>query len=130
MITASETRPIENVEQEAKAPSLLTTVGAFIEMTKPRALVMIVYTTVFGYLIAATDTVSISHLLLTAFGVALAGGGSLAVNQYDECELDARMVRTRNRPIPSGRIAPFTAMVFAWTTMLSGYLFLWFVIGK
>ncbi|QTD53036.1 heme o synthase [Sulfidibacter corallicola] len=101
----------------------------YLELTKPRALAMIVFTTGLSYLIAATRTVDTYHLLLTCFGVTLSAGGSLALNQYMERELDSRMARTRSRPIPSGRVDPRAAAIFGWSTMLAGYAFLWLVIN-
>ncbi|WP_207860007.1 heme o synthase [Acanthopleuribacter pedis] len=98
---------------------------AYVELTKPRALLMIVFTSAVSYLIAATRAIDPIHLALTAFGIAVAGGGSLALNQYMERELDSQMARTATRPIPSGRLSPTEAAIFSWTTMLFGYAFLW-----
>jgi protoheme IX farnesyltransferase len=130
--STSRDTSIENFSQanpREDSQTIWQTLRAFWELTKPRPLIMIVYTTVFGYLIAAIEPINIVHLLLTALGVAFAAGGSLALNQFDERELDAKMVRTQGRPIPSGRLTPFAAAVFGWTTMLGGYAFLWFVIN-
>lgn len=98
---------------------------AYLELTKPRALAMIVFTSAVSYLIAATREIDLFHLALTAFGIMCAGGGSLALNQYMERELDGQMARTAGRPIPSGRVGAREAAVFSWTTMLFGYVFLW-----
>ncbi len=102
---------------------------AVLELTKPRALVMIIFTTVISYLIAATQTVDPLHLFHTAMGVTLAAGGALALNQHMESGLDERMERTRTRPIPSGRIQPKEALVIGLILMLTGYLYLWLLVN-
>lgn len=98
---------------------------AYLALTKPRALVMIVVTTALSYLIAIPEHADLTLLWQTCLGVAFAGGGALAVNQYMERELDSQMERTRSRPLPSGRISPRAALVFGMTTMLFGYAYLW-----
>ena len=101
----------------------------YASLTKPRALFMIVFTTGISYLIAATGSLRAMHLLHTLIGVLLSAGGSLAINQYMERHLDARMIRTSNRPIPAGRIPPAKAALFGWATMLVGYLYLWVLVN-
>src|ERR687887_2294872 len=61
------------------------------------------------------------HLLL---GVALAAGGSLALNAYIEREVDALMPRTQTRPVPDGRIQPLAALRFGLVTTACGLLYL------
>jgi protoheme IX farnesyltransferase len=109
--------------------TFLKLLADYAALTKPRALFMIVFTTGIAYLIAATNEVRPIHLLHTLFGVLLSAGGSLAVNQHMERGLDARMDRTRDRPIPAGRIKPAHAAVFGWTVMLTGYVYLWFLVN-
>ena len=104
-------------------------IKAYIELTKPRALMMIVFTTGLSYLIAATDAINPVHLFYTLFGVCIAGGGSLALNQHMERELDSRMERTRSRPIPSGRIKSNHAFIYGMAMMIVGYAFLWLAVN-
>jgi len=94
---------------------------ALLDLTKPRALVMITFTTGLGYLIAVTTAIDWRVLAHLVFGVVLSSGGSLALNQYMERDLDARMERTRHRPIPSGRISARAALVFGTFCSLVGY---------
>src|SRR5438046_9790805 len=84
-----------------------------VALTKPRVVLMILVTTLVGYyvgLVGAADWVRVLHL---AIGTVLAAGGTLALNQYWEGDVDARMARTRARPLPDGRLLPLDAVVFA-----------------
>lgn len=102
---------------------------AILELTKPRALLMIVFTTLLSALIAATRSPHWLLLLHTAFGVALAGGGSLALNQHMERDLDSQMERTASRPLPSGRLSATLAFWVGLGAMISGYIYLWFTVN-
>ncbi len=110
-------------------PGFSEKLRAYVALTKPRALAMIVFTSALSYLIAATRAIDLGHLAATCFGILLAGGGSLALNQYMERRLDSQMARTRDRPIPAGKVSATEAAVFSWVTMLTGYAFLWFFIN-
>ncbi len=102
---------------------------AYLALTKPRALVMIVFTTALAYLIAIPEHADLHLLWQTCLGVTLAAGGALALNQYMERQLDSQMARTRSRPLPSGRLSPRAALFFGMTIMLLGYGFLWFQVN-
>jgi protoheme IX farnesyltransferase len=95
-----------------------------VALTKPRVLLMVLATTLIGYFVAlsgAADYVRVAHLLL---GTLLAAGGTLALNQYVERDIDARMERTKQRPVPAGRLQPLEALLFAGglTSLGVGYL--------
>jgi heme o synthase len=84
-----------------------------VALTKPRVLLMVLAATLVGYFVASTgpaDYVRIAHLL---FGTLLAAGGTLALNQYVERDVDARMERTKRRPLPDGRLQPLEALLFS-----------------
>jgi protoheme IX farnesyltransferase len=87
----------------------------YLELTKPRVVVMVVLTTFVGFYVGSYGPTSWWVLLHTLFSTALAAGGTLALNEYLERDLDAVMIRTRTRPIPDGRIEPAKALLFgAW----------------
>src|SRR5207245_59223 len=91
-----------------------------IALTKPRVVLMILVTTVVGYyvgLIGTPDYVRLVHLLI---GTMLAAGGTLALNQYWERDVDARMERTRVRPLPDGALAPLAALLFGSAVPVAG----------
>ncbi len=97
----------------------------FIALTKPRVVAMIVLTTLVGYYLGApVAPLDYARLLSTLVGTALAAGGTLALNQYLERDLDARMHRTCTRPIPDGRLPPGNAMIFGTLLTVVGVLYL------
>jgi protoheme IX farnesyltransferase len=73
---------------------------------------MILVTTLVGYYVGLTGAPDWVRLLHLALGTVLAAGGTLALNQYWEREVDARMERTRARPLPDGRLMPLEALAF------------------
>ena len=83
---------------------LPSTVADHMALTKPRVVSLLVVTGVCGYLAGAAGHVRIGALLAVAGGGALAAGGANALNCAFDRDLDAIMARTRNRPIPGGRI--------------------------
>ena len=83
-----------------------------VALTKPRVVVMVLVTTVVGYYVALTGQPDYGRLVALMLGTLLAAGGTLAINQYWEREVDAHMERTRSRPLPDGRLAPLEALLF------------------
>src|SRR5213078_1262251 len=73
-------------------------------LTKPRVVAMVLVTTAAGYYLGSAGSPRLAPLLSTLAGTALAAAGTLALNQYLERDLDARMERTRHRPLPEGRL--------------------------
>jgi protoheme IX farnesyltransferase len=93
-------------------------------LTKPRVLLMVLVTTLIGYFVALggpADYLRVAHLLA---GTLLAAGGTLALNQYVEREVDALMERTKRRPLPAGRLRPLEALLFASTLTSLGVAYL------
>jgi protoheme IX farnesyltransferase len=97
----------------------------FVALTKPRVVVMVVLTTLFGYYLAATaGAFDWLRLATTLLGTTLAAAGTMALNQYLERDLDAQMLRTRQRPLPDGRLAPWDALAFGAALTVVGVLVL------
>jgi protoheme IX farnesyltransferase len=89
---------------------------------------MVLITTCVGFYLASAEGMQWLLLGHTLIGVALASGGTLALNQYLERDLDARMLRTRERPLPSGRLQPGAALGFGVGITASGLIYLtWLV---
>lgn len=101
----------------------------FLELTKPRVVVMILVTTVVGYHLGSQGGGDYFRLLHTLIGTALAAAGTLALNQFLEREVDSRMERTRLRPLPDGRLQPVEALAFGATVTGAGVLYLTVAVG-
>jgi heme o synthase len=96
----------------------------YFMLTKPRVLSMVLMTTLIGFYLGTTGQFDWLTALKLMVGTALAGGGMLALNQYLERDLDARMERTCRRPIPAGQVSPDRALLFGNAIMLIGVGFL------
>jgi protoheme IX farnesyltransferase len=92
----------------------------YLALTKPRVVAMVLVTTAVGFHLGSAGSPLFLRLLYTLAGTALAAGGTLALNQYMERELDARMDRTRHRPLPEGRVHPGEALVLGCVLLVAG----------
>jgi heme o synthase len=91
-----------------------------ISLTKPRVVLMVLITTVVGYYVGLPGAPDYTRLLALLVGTTLAAGGTLALNQYWERDVDALMERTRMRALPEGRLAPLEALLFGAATTAGG----------
>ncbi|HVB79648.1 MAG TPA: heme o synthase [Candidatus Binataceae bacterium] len=99
--------------------------AAYLELTKPRVLAMVLLTTLVGFYLGSAERFDLWLALNTLAGTALAAGGTLALNQYFERRIDALMIRTQHRPLPEGRLSPPEALVFGVVATLAGCAWLW-----
>lgn len=95
----------------------------YLELSKSRIVLMVLITAAAGFLFAAprVDPLLLMHTLV---GTALVAAGTNALNQYVERDHDAKMHRTRMRPLPAGRITPRAALLFSSAIALLGTLYL------
>jgi heme o synthase len=87
-----------------------TMLGDYIALTKPKVQSLLLLTTVTTMYVAANP--SPSRVLLTCLGGYLSAGGAGAINHYWDRDIDAQMARTADRPIPSGRVSPRSALIY------------------
>ena len=92
--------------------SVAATVRDYIALTKPRIISLLLLTTVATMIVADGAFPPISTVLWTMLGGYLAAGGAGAINHYIDRDRDARMGRTRGRPLVTGRIAPLHGLIF------------------
>src|ERR1700689_279887 len=85
----------------------------YFELTKPRVVALIVLTAVVGTLLAAPGLPPLDALIFGNLGIALAAASAAAINHLLDRRIDARMARTRKRPLPTGHLAPTQALAFA-----------------
>ena len=88
-------------------------IADYVELTKPKVQSLLLLTTVTTMEVAGSP--SAGRIALACAGGYLSAGGAGAVNHYYDRDIDARMKRTANRPIPSGRVSPRAALVFGCT---------------
>ncbi len=101
-----------------------------LALAKPRVVLMILVTTAVGYYAGLTGAPDYARLLHVLVGTLLAAGGALALNQYWERDVDARMERTRARPLPDGRLAPLEALLFGSTLTVLGLVYTGAFVGE
>ncbi len=99
----------------------------YIELTKPRITWLILMSTGIGYFYGWGGQWNIAELLHTLAGTGLIASGTAALNQWMERDADAKMNRTKHRPLPSGRVTP--AQALAWGVLLSAAGFLELAFG-
>ena len=92
------------------APGVRQVLADYVTLTKPRVQSLLLLTTVTTMFVAGTP--SVATVLLTCLGGYLSAGGAGAINHWWDRDLDARMARTADRPVPSGRVAPRAALWF------------------
>jgi len=93
--------------------SLIRRVGAYVALTKPRIIELLLVTTVPTMIVAERGMPPLWLMVATVIGGTLAAGGANAINMYVDRDIDAVMDRTRNRPLVTGMVTPTAALVFA-----------------
>jgi protoheme IX farnesyltransferase len=104
-------------------------VRAFYELTKPGIAGYVTITAGASAFVASRGSLDLWLAINTMLGTWLATAGALALNQYAERETDARMRRTKGRPIPSGRVSPAAALYFSQVLLLSGLAYLTYMVS-
>jgi protoheme IX farnesyltransferase len=115
------------VEQAAAATQGRLSAGSlsdYLELTKPRVTSLVVTTTAFGFYLGSRGSIDLLLLLHCILGTSLVAAGTSALNQVLERESDAKMERTRRRPLPDGRLQPVQALGFATALASSGMIYL------
>ena len=99
----------------------------YYEMCKPRVVFLMVLTSVVGMFLAVPGMVQISTLVLGNLGIALVAAAGAVCNHLIDRNIDLKMKRTHNRPLPQGRVGPKQTIIFASAIGLSGMsiLLLW-----
>lgn len=101
----------------------------YAELGKLRVVTMVLVTTAVGFYLGSRNAVDYVLLLPTLIGTGLAAAGTMALNQLMERDLDAKMRRTCNRPLPDRRLQPAEAFIFGVGTTAIGLLYLAFAVN-
>jgi protoheme IX farnesyltransferase len=111
---------LASASTEAALAAAGNRVAAYVSLTKPRVVVMVLVTVGVGFLLGARGSAHPATLSLTLLGTALVAGGASTLNQWMERATDARMRRTANRVLPSGRLDAAEAAWFGTGLGLGG----------
>lgn len=117
--------------QSLNAPSVAdkSRVAVFLELVKVRLTFLVLLTTVVGFYVGFQGALDYLLMLHTLLGTALVAGGAAALNQFLERKFDAQMRRTEDRPLPSGRMDPDTALIFGGICSATGLVYLAFAVN-
>jgi heme o synthase len=108
----------------AAGGSLRDTITAYVRLTKPRIIVLLLITTVPAMILAAQGMPPIGLMLATLVGGTVAAGSANAINMYLDRDIDEIMRRTRSRPLPAHAISPEHALRFGFVLGAVSYFFL------
>ena len=98
---------------------------AYLGLTKPRIIELLLVTTVPTMFLAADGFPPVGTLVATLIGGALAAGGANTLNSYYDRDIDAKMARTGHRPLVTGEVTPRAALVFGLLLSVISVVFLW-----
>jgi protoheme IX farnesyltransferase len=109
----------------AQPMTALDLVKAYVELTKPRIIELLLITTVPAMIVAGSGWPGLWLVLATLIGGTLSAGGANAINNVIDRDIDRVMGRTRSRPLPTSRVEPGPSLVFGVLLGISGFLWLW-----
>ena len=109
---------------EASAGAAAASWRDYLEMTKPRVVALMLLCALVGMALATPALPPASIVLFGLLGIALVAGSAAAVNHIADAAIDARMARTRKRPVAQGRVKPLAGYVFAALLGVAGMIVL------
>ncbi len=106
-----------------------TSFKSFLALCKPRVSMLIVFTAMIGMFLATPNMVPLQILLAGTIGIGMASGAAAAFNCLIEQSIDAKMARTRGRPLPTGQVTSNQTFIFATVTATIGLAILYFYVN-
>jgi len=104
-------------------------ISAYIALTKPRIIELLLVTTVPAMVVAAGGWPSTWLVIATLIGGTLSAGGANTINCYIDRDIDQVMPRTKRRPLPTHRVAPRNALIFGATLGIVAFAWLWVTVN-
>jgi protoheme IX farnesyltransferase len=101
----------------------------YYELTKPRVVMLIVFTAIVGMFLAVPGWPGTTALLFGTLGIGLAASSAAVFNHVLDARIDIHMLRTRGRPLPQGRVSERAALSFAAVLGVISMIILWFVVN-
>jgi protoheme IX farnesyltransferase len=111
------------------AESAHTLFSDLCELVKTRLTTLVLSTTLAGFYLGWQGPMNYVALANALFGTALVAGGAAALNELIERDADANMRRTRDRPLPAGRMQPDVALLIGFVLAAGGLLYLYFLVN-
>jgi protoheme IX farnesyltransferase len=102
----------------------------YLELTKPKVSLLIVFTAIVGMVLASPGMVPLPALIFGTLGIALASGSAAAFNHVLDRRIDEQMARTRRRPLPTGHLSRPHALIFASLLGTASMAILWPTVGR
>jgi heme o synthase len=102
----------------------------FLELTKPKVSLLIVFTAIVGMVLASPGMVPLPALMFGTLGIAMASGSAATLNHILDRRIDKQMARTRRRPLATGNLRTSQALVFAGVLCVGSMMVLWLSAGS
>src|SRR5258706_3454718 len=101
----------------------------YLELTKPKVSVLIVFTAIVGMVLASPGMVPLPALVFGTLGIAMASGSAATLNHILDRHIDKQMARTRRRPLATGNLRTSQALAFAGVLCIGSMMLLWLSTG-
>ena len=101
----------------------------YYELTKPRVVMLIVFTAIVGMFVSVPDWPGVVPLVFGTLGIGLAASSAAVYNHVLDARIDIQMMRTRGRPLPQGTLTQRSALTFATALCIISMLILWFLVN-
>jgi len=101
----------------------------YYELTKPRVVILILFTVIVGMFLAVPGLPDVIALIFGTIGIGFAASSAAVVNHVLDARIDSQMTRTRNRPLPQGKLTEASAYAFSGALCVVSMLLLWFVVN-
>ena len=122
-------RPNSRIDGESSVNRMFKTVISYVELTKPKIQIMLLFTAYCAMLVAEHGMPGWRLTFEALFGLALSGAGSAAVNMWYDRDIDAIMNRTAGRPIPKGSVGGNSALVFGVILIVISFVWLFTLVN-
>ena len=114
---------------ETALPAPSASWRSYLELTKPKVVLLIVFTSIVGTLLAVPGMPPLGALIWGNLGIGLAAACAATINHVLDQKIDEQMARTRNRPLPKGAMTNTQALTFAGVLGVASMLMLWLLVN-
>ncbi|CAN5694225.1 hypothetical protein BH18CHL1_BH18CHL1_01420 [soil metagenome] len=128
-VTAAHPAPSAGGREAAPPSPVRERIGAYVALTKPRIIELLLVTTLPAMVLAARGIPPVDLMIWTLLGGTLAAGSANAINCYLDRDIDQLMKRTRKRPLPAHRIQPEDALIFGLALGVVAFAILAFLVN-